>query len=141
MKNLLLCLLVSLLLVVVAGKPQAPSAPSASEPIEDVEEDLDDSDETTDPPLTDDEHCEEVEKLKDYYCTTAHCKHFYSKHCYDIVDGVHPTCEVVRKCIETRLHRFMDKTDKKAPAANSGSSLQPFVSLVVFCVMKFIYNL
>ena len=50
--------------------------------------------------FSDDEHCEEVERLKDYYCTSAHCKHFYSKHCYDIVNGVHPTCEVVRTCIE-----------------------------------------
>jgi hypothetical protein len=50
--------------------------------------------------FSDDEHCEEVERLKDYYCSTAHCKHFYSKHCYDIVNGVHPTCEVVRACIE-----------------------------------------
>ena len=144
MKRLLICLLASLLLVVVAGIPQAPAAPSAAEPIADVEEDLDDSGESTDPPMTDDEHCEEVEKLKDYYCTTAHCKHFYSKHCYDIVDGVHPTCEVVRKCIEGRLHRFTDKTDKKGPdakAANNGAALQPFLPLILFSVLKFFYNI
>ncbi len=47
MKSLLICLLASLLLVVVAGIPQAPSAPSTDEHIADVEEDLDDSDDTT----------------------------------------------------------------------------------------------
>jgi hypothetical protein len=97
MKTFLLCCF--LLITVVAGRPEeASSTTEAAEAIEDLEEDLDSS-ETTEPALTDDQHCEEVEKLKDYYCTTAHCKHFYSKHCYDIIDGVHPTCEKVETII------------------------------------------
>ena len=88
-----------------------PESPSTTESISEIEEDLH-SGETTDEPVHDDIHCEEVEKLKDLYCTTAHCKHFYSKHCYDIVDGVQPTCEKVRSCIEARVGKFRSKSEK-----------------------------
>ena len=90
MKTFLICCF--LLVAFVAGSPEE----AVAEPEDEV-----DSGETTEPGMTDDDHCEEVEKLKNYYCTTAHCKHFYSKHCYDIVDGVHPTCEQVQTLINT----------------------------------------
>jgi hypothetical protein len=115
MKATLICCF--LLITYVAGRPE--EASSTTEAIEDLEEDLDSS-ETTEPALTDDQHCEEVEKLKDYYCTTAHCKHFYSKHCYDIIEGVHPTCEKV-ETIQIILSRSM--------FLNLGSSKKQLVML------------
>jgi len=101
-----------LLLALVATKALAkPESSSTTEDIAKLEEDLD-TDDDSKVDVHDDVHCEEVEKLKDYYCTSAHCKHFYSKHCYDIVDGVHPTCEKVRSCIEARVGKFRTEIEK-----------------------------
>jgi len=135
-------LLMSLLMTWAAARPEPAST---TESISEIEEDLD-TDEATDEPVHDDIHCEEVEKLKDYYCTTAHCKHFYSKHCYDIIEGVHPTCEKVRSCIESRVSKFRSKAEKHPDdnKAKSGSarifismtSLMPVVFTIIFNAAK-----
>ncbi len=75
-------LITFLLIAMAAGSSMArpEDASSTTESIAELEDDLD-TDNSTEI-ISDDVHCEEVEKLKDFYCTTAHCKHFYSKHCY-----------------------------------------------------------
>ena len=136
--NMKIFLLLGLFAYTVLARPE--DASSTTETIAQLEEDIDTDDDTTEV-IPDDVHCEEVEKLKDYYCTTAHCKHFYSKHCYDIIEGVHPTCEKVRSCIESRVSKFRSKAEKHPDdnKAKSGSA-RTFISMtslmpVVFTVI------
>jgi hypothetical protein len=131
-----------LLIGLVAATSMAmPETSSTTESITELEEDLD-TDEDTAEEVHDDVHCEEVEKLKDFYCTTPHCKHFYSKHCYDIVDGVHPTCQKVRMCIEARVSQFHAKTEKhKDEPFKNGSdklflSVFPLFALTCLCLFN-----
>ena len=127
-----------LLLALAASTTLArPDVASTTESIAVLEEDIDTDDDTTEV-IPDDVHCEEVEKLKDYYCTTAHCKHFYSKHCYDIVDGAHPTCEKVRTCIEARVGKFRAKTEKhQNENYKNGSEKHLFSCFKIFPVILF----
>jgi hypothetical protein len=128
-------LITFLLIAMAAGSSMARPEESSSttESIAELEDDLD-TDNSTEI-ISDDVHCEEVEKLKDFYCTTAHCKHFYSKHCYDIIDGVHPTCEKVRACIESRVSKFQSKTEKNKDTKVKNGSNRMFLSLFSFFPM------
>ena len=128
-------LLLALVSVSALANPESPS--STTDSIAELEEDLDTDDDATEE-VHDDVHCEEVERLKNYYCTTAHCKHFYSKHCYDIVDGVHPTCEKVRTCIEARVGKFRAKTEKHQNENYKNGSEKHFLSCFkIFPVIVF----
>ena len=120
-------LLFALVSATTLAKPE--SSASTTEDIAELEEDLDTDDDSKEE-VHDDVHCEEVERLKDYYCTTAHCKHFYSKHCYDIIDGVHPTCEKVRSCIEARVGKFRTKAEKHKNEDFKNGSEKLFLSYV-----------
>jgi hypothetical protein len=50
----------------------------------------------------DDLDCIEVEALKEYYCKTDKCMHFFTKTCFDVVNNQLPTCASVKKCFEDR---------------------------------------
>ena len=130
-----------LLLALAASTALArPDVPSTTESVAVHEEDIDTDDDTTEV-IPDDVHCEEVEKLKDYYCTTAHCKHFYSKHCYDIIDGVHPTCEKVRGCIEGRVSKFRSKAEKNPDDKAKSGGVKLLISMTSLWPIIFLFSL
>ena len=134
-------LMLLLLLALAASTTLArPDVASTTESIAVLEEDIDTDDDTTEV-IPDDVHCEEVERLKEYYCTTAHCKHFYSKHCYDIIDGVHPTCEKVRGCIEGRVSKFRSKAEKNPDDKAKSGGVKLLISMTSLWPIIFLFRL
>ena len=130
-----------LLLALAASTTLArPDVASTTESVAVLEEDIDTDDDTTEV-IPDDVHCEEVERLKEYYCTTAHCKHFYSKHCYDIIDGVHPTCEKVRGCIEGRVSKFRSKAEKNPDDKAKSGGVKLLISMTSLWPIIFLFRL
>ena len=50
--------------------------------------------------------------MKEYYCKSDGCKHFYTRGCYDVVNNELPTCATVKRCVEDKADKFPDMAEK-----------------------------
>ena len=87
-----------------------------------------------------------VEALKEYYCKTDDCKHFFTRTCYEVVNNALPTCATVKKCVEDRAEQYPDRAEKWHTAhvpmgsgASSGS-MSTFLSIIGFVIATFSFN-
>ena len=89
--------------------------------------------------ISNDLDCLELDSLKAYLCNTQNCKDFYTKGCYDLVNGKTPTCATVKKCTEDRIEHYKNHAEKHH-RGNSASktSVSIFIAfLTAFAVLKF----